>query len=138
MEERRGEAASRARANLVLDAIIKAEELEASEADINERVRGLMERFKAEDGSLEETRARFAADGRLDMIKHEIRYRKAIDLLVDNANIVEITEEQAAEKALKAVAQSQDATGGPQEEESGGAAQTEEDIPVTEGENEGK
>lgn len=109
IEERRGEAEKRARANLMLDAVIKAEEFEATETEIDERVREVMERFKVED-SPEETRLKFARDGRLDMIKHEIRYRKAVDLLVDNANIVEITEEQAAEKALEAgVQQTEDA-----------------------------
>ena len=139
IEERRGEAEKRARANLVLDAIIKAEELVASEEEINERVRELMKRFKVEEDSLEDTRAKFAADGRLDMIKHEIRYRKAVDLLVDNANIVEITEAQAAEKALETSAQSQDTTGEPQAGESGEVAQAGEDGPVKEeGEEEAK
>ncbi len=109
IEERRGEAQKRAKANLMLDAIIKAEGFEATEEEIDERVRELMERFKVEEGSVEETRQRFAMDGRLDMIKHEIRYRKAVDLLVDNANIVEITEEQAAEKASQVDAQTEEA-----------------------------
>lgn len=96
-EERRPEAAKRARANLVLDAIIKAEKIEVGEEEVDQRIQELMERFKIEV-PIEETRQKFARDGRLDMISHEIRYRKAVDLLVENANIVEITAEQAAAK----------------------------------------
>ncbi len=116
IEERRGEAEKRARANLVLDAIIKEEKFEATKEEIDQRIRDLMERFKVEE-DLEEARHKFSADGRLDMIKHEIRYRKAVDLLVETANFVEITEEQAAEKALEASSQPQDSTGEVQEEE---------------------
>jgi len=94
-EERREEAAKRAKVNLVLDAIVKAEGIEAAEADLNQRISELTERFKMNE-SLDEAREKFSHDGRLDMIKREIHYRKTMDLLVENANIVEITEEQAA------------------------------------------
>lgn len=109
IEERRGEAEKRARANLVLDAIIKVEEIEATKEEIDKRIRELMERFKVE-GELDEARMKFSADGRLDMIKHEIRYRKAVDLLVENARIEEMTPEEAEEKALKTVAPNQNET----------------------------
>lgn len=107
--ERREEAEKRARANLVLDAIIKAEKIEAGGEDIEKRIRELMERYKVEE-PLEQTREKFARDGRLDMIKHEIRYRKAVDLLVATANIVEITAEQPEEAAKEKADDRQDET----------------------------
>ena len=36
--------------------------------------------------------------GRLDIMEHEIRYRKAIDMLVENANIVEVEEADLEEE----------------------------------------
>lgn len=94
-DERREEAAKRVKINLVLDAIVKAEGIEADAADLDQRISELTKRFKMEE-SLDEAREKFSRDGRLDMIKREIRYRKIMDLLVENANIVETTEEQAA------------------------------------------
>jgi len=94
-DERREAATKRARINLVLDAIVKAEGIEAAEADLDQRISELMEKYKMKE-SLDEAREKFSRDGRLDILKREIRYRKIMDLLVENANIVEITEEQAA------------------------------------------
>ena len=89
-EERREEAEKRARANLVLDAIIKQEEIIASMKEIDAKIE---EFSQGQDVNPEEVKEKFARQGRLDMIAHEIRYRKAIDLLVEHANIVEKTEE---------------------------------------------
>ncbi len=89
-EERREEAEKRARANLVLDAIIKKEEIIASMKEIDAKIE---EFSQGQDVNPEEVKEKFARQGRLDMIAHEIRYRKAIDLLVEHANIVEKTEE---------------------------------------------
>lgn len=94
-EERREEAIKRTRINLVLDAIVKAEGIEADEADLDRRISELKDRFKMQE-SMDEAREKFSRDGRLDMIKREIRYRKTMDLLVENANVVDVTEEQAA------------------------------------------
>lgn len=123
IEERREEAEKRARANLVLDAIIKKENIEATKEEIDKRIVELMERFKVEE-DLDTARLKFSADGRLDMIKHEIRYRKAVDLLVDNARIEGLTPEQAEEKAMETVSSQNGAAG---LEEEYGTAEKQED-----------
>lgn len=123
MEERREEATKRARANLVLDAIIKKEQFEATKEEIDKRILELMEAYKVEE-DLDDARVKYSRDGRLDMIKHEIRYRKAIDLLVENANIEEITEEQAAERAVQESGQAQGEDTPLQEAEKGDTSET--------------
>ncbi len=89
-EERRDDAEKRARANLVLDAIIKKEEIIASMKEIDAKIKEISQ---DQDVDPEEVKEQFARQGRLDMIAHEIRYRKVIDLLVENANIVDKVEE---------------------------------------------
>lgn len=96
-EEYRDEAVKKVRANLVLDAIIKKEGFEATEEDVNERISSLAQ---SQNASLEDVKERLQQDGRIDMISHEIRYRKAIDMLVENANIVEVEEEEKEEEQL--------------------------------------
>ncbi len=93
-EERRDDAEKRARANLVLDAIIKEEEIIASMKEIDAR---LEEIAQNQDVDMEQLKEQFASQGRLDMIAHEIRYRKVIDLLVENAKIVDAVEGGAEE-----------------------------------------
>ncbi len=96
-EEYRDEAVKKVRGNLVLDAIIKKEGFEATEEDVNERISSLAQ---SQNASLEDVKERLQQDGRIDMISHEIRYRKAIDMLVENANIVEVEEEEKEEEQL--------------------------------------
>ncbi len=97
-EERRPEAESRARANLVLDAIIKEEQIEATEEEIEEKIKEVAQK---QDMNMEEVKVLFSRDGRMDMITHEIRYRRAIDILVEHAQVQEVEEEQ--EKASSEV-----------------------------------
>jgi len=90
-EERRPEAENRARANLVLDAIIKEEEIEATEEEIEEKIKEVAQK---QEMDMEKVKELFSRDGRMDMITHEIRYRRAIDMLVEHATIVEVDKEQ--------------------------------------------
>ncbi len=87
-EERREDAEKRARANLVLDAIIKKEEITASLKEIDAKIEEIAQKHD-QDLDVEEIKEQFAKQGRLDMIAHELRYRKAIDLLVEHANIID-------------------------------------------------
>ena len=89
-EERREEATNRAKANLVLDAIIKKEEINVSPEEVDEKIKEIIQ---GQDADFVEVRQQFEKQGRLDIMEHEIRYRKVIDLLVENANIVEVKEE---------------------------------------------
>jgi len=97
-EERREEARKRVRTNLVLEAIIKKEAFEVSNEEIETKIKELSDE---QDVDVNEIKERLAQNGRLDMIPREIRYRKAIDLLVENAVVEEETETggQEEEKA---------------------------------------
>ncbi len=111
-EERRPEAESRARANLVLDAIIKEEQIEATEEEIEEKIKEVAQK---QDMNMEEVKVLFSRDGRMDMITHEIRYRRAIDILVEHAQVQEVEEEQ--EKAFSEVTENEHATAEKTEDE---------------------
>lgn len=88
-EERRDEAVKRARANLVLEAIIKKEALEASDEEIEAKIKEIAEH---QNITVDEVKEKFAQNGRLEMISQDICYRKAVDLLVENAVVEEIEE----------------------------------------------
>lgn len=93
-EERREEALKRAKANLVLDAIIKKEGIEVSPEEIDEKIK---EAIQGQDVDFDEVKEKFAKQGRLDIMAHEMRYRKVINFLVEHANIVEVEEEDKEE-----------------------------------------
>ena len=99
-EEQRGEALKHAKANLVLDAIIKKEALEATDEEIDEKLREIVQNANVKNNTdeidLEKIKEQFKKQGRLDIMAHEIRYRKAIDLLVEHANNIQV--EPASEK----------------------------------------
>ncbi len=97
--EQRGEALKHAKANLVLDAIIKKEALEASDEEIEDKLREVVQNAQnaqnanvnnKDEIDLEIIKEQFEKQGRLDIMAHEIRYRKAIDLLVEHANVIQV------------------------------------------------
>lgn len=120
-KERRADATKHAKANLVLDAIIKQEGIEATEEEVEEQIREIADRQEVDVAGIKE---QFSKQGRLDIMAHEIRYRKVIDLLVKHANVIEVdkpaaeAEETAAEKET-AVAEETEA------DEQAGASPTE-------------
>ena len=73
-----GEAEFRVRTNLVLEAIVEQEDLDATEEEIQKEVAGL-----AEEYGMEEQAVRDALND--DMLKHDIRLKKAIDLITGTA-----------------------------------------------------
>lgn len=97
-DERREEASKRAKANLVLDAIIKKEAIEVSEEEIDEKINEVVSGQNAEDVDLVKIKEQFAKQGRIDIIAHEIRYRKVIDLLVEHAEIIEVEKKETEKK----------------------------------------
>lgn len=116
-DEYREEATKRAKANLVLDAIIKAEEIEASAEEVDLKVKEIAEKQGAD---LEGVKELFAKQGRLDIIAHEIRYRKVIDLLVEHARIIEV-EAVAENTNIKSTVQEKESASEEQKEASGDA-----------------
>jgi trigger factor len=78
----REEAGNRVRNNLVLEAVAKAEGLEATEAELDaelEKLAGMYQR------SVEEVTSIFRQNGMLDNIKADLAIRKTIDFLVENS-----------------------------------------------------
>ena len=95
-EERRGEAMIRVKANLTLDAIIKKEGITAPDEEVEVRLRELAGTQENEEVDFEKLKDDFIKSGRIDMVTREICYKKAVEFLVANAVIEEISEEEAA------------------------------------------
>ncbi len=72
------------RAQLLLDEIGKAEKLEAGEDELNDEIRRHAEALR---GDPEEIRERLVSRGRLGALRGDIIRRKALDLIVDRADI---------------------------------------------------
>ena len=73
------DAEKRVRVNLVLEAIVEAEKIEASEEEIEAEIGKMAEMYKM---SVEDIKK---ALGGSDALKSDITFRKAIDFLVDNS-----------------------------------------------------
>lgn len=113
-EERREEAAKRVRANLVLGEIIKKEAFEVTDDELDTKIKEI-----AGERDVNETKEQLAKSGRLDMIRQDIRYRKAVDLLVEEAVVKEIEEEIEDIEKVKVSENQEPAAGSeePKEEE---------------------
>lgn len=94
-EERREEATKRAKANLVLDAIIKKEGIDVAPQEIDEKIR---EAVQGQEVDFDKVKEQFEKQGRLDIMAHEMRYRKVIDLLVEHASIIEVEEDREEDR----------------------------------------
>lgn len=82
-----GDAEFRVRTNLVLEAIVEAEELGATEEEMEEEIKNL-----AKEYGMEEANVRSVLTD--DMLKHDIAMKKAIDLITSTAKeTLEPTEE---------------------------------------------
>jgi trigger factor len=77
-----GDAEKRVRNNLVLEEIAKAENLEVSDADIEEELNNLSKLYNR---PAEELRNIFAANGYLDNMGADLKVRKAVKFLVDSS-----------------------------------------------------
>ncbi|NLG85454.1 MAG: trigger factor [Firmicutes bacterium] len=82
-EEMRPAAEWEVREDLVLDAIAKAEGIEPSEEEINQRLAELAAALKIKE--VDQLRATFAADGRLSALTWAIRREKAVKFLAEKA-----------------------------------------------------
>jgi len=78
----REEAERRVRSNLVLEAVAKAEGIEASEEDEEAELSRMAEMYQR---SVEEIRSIFTANGMIDGIKTDLAIRKTIDFLVESS-----------------------------------------------------
>jgi trigger factor len=86
-EEKRGEAEKRTKANLVLDAVVKKEGFTVDDSEIDAKIAELAESYHDQPDRIKEI---FEKQGRIPLMKEELRVRKAVDLLVREARIKKI------------------------------------------------
>lgn len=78
----KGDAEKRVRNNLVLEEIAKVENLEVSDADIEEELENLSKMYNR---SAEELRSIFSSNGYLDNLASDLKVRKAVKFLVEQS-----------------------------------------------------
>lgn len=93
-EEKRGEAERRTKANLVLDAVVKKEGFAVDDSEIDAEIIALSDRHHDDP---ERIRDIFEKQGRIPLLKEELRIRKAIDLLVEEAEIEKVKKAEKKE-----------------------------------------
>jgi trigger factor len=81
-EQMKADAEKRVRNNLVLEEIAKAENLEVSDADVQEEFESLS---KVYGRPVDELREIFVSNGYMDNIRSDLKVRKAVNFLVDNS-----------------------------------------------------
>ena len=90
-EENRPEAERRTKANLVLDAIAKKEGIIVDDSEVDKRIAEIAESYNDQPERIKDI---LEKQGRLPAIKEEMRIRKAVDIIVENANITMVKKEQ--------------------------------------------
>ncbi|MGG2064204.1 trigger factor [Bacillus sp. S14(2024)] len=78
-EQMKEDAAKRVTTNLVLEAIIKAENIEVTEEEVNAEVEKMAEMYNMPVDAVKQ------ALGNVEGVKEELQIRKAVDFLVDNS-----------------------------------------------------
>jgi trigger factor len=86
-DEKREEAQKRAKANLALDAIIQKEGFKATDEEVEERIAKFAEGHGQDVATI---KAYFEAQGQSNVIREEIKFRKAVDFLVSEAKITDV------------------------------------------------
>jgi trigger factor len=84
-EQMTGDAEKRVRNNLVLEAIAKAESIEATEEDVNEELETMAKQYQR---SADELRSILSANGNLDGLKSDLKVRKTVQFLVEHSKAV--------------------------------------------------
>jgi len=83
-EQMKPDAEKRVRNNLVLEAIAKAEGLEATEEDLEKELQTMADTYQR---PVEEIRSILTANGRLDDIQSELSMKRAVDFLVEHSKV---------------------------------------------------
>lgn len=81
-EQMKEDASKRVRTNLVLEAIIQVENVEASEEDVNAELENMASMYQVEVDQLKQM-----LGGNTDMIKEDLKFKKAIDLLAEESKV---------------------------------------------------
>ncbi|GEM00611.1 trigger factor [Halolactibacillus halophilus] len=79
-DQMKGDADKRVQTNLVLEAIAQVENLEATDEDVQEELQSMAEMYNLEMEQLTQM-----LGGNTDAIKDDLKFKKAIDFLVDNS-----------------------------------------------------
>jgi len=96
-EDRREEAEQRTRANLVLDAIAKKEGFTVEDSELDEKIKEIADSYNDEPDRIRDI---IEKQGRIPVMKEELRIRQVIDLMVEEAKITMVKKEdkEAEEK----------------------------------------
>ncbi|PRO64927.1 trigger factor [Alkalicoccus urumqiensis] len=89
-EQFREDAEKRVRMNMTLAAIAEAENLEATEEDVNQELENMAEMYQR---PVDEIKQLLAMQGGTDVLKDDLQVRKAIDFLVDQSTKTAPSEE---------------------------------------------
>jgi trigger factor len=81
-EQFKEDAEKRVRANLVLEAIAKAENIEVTEEEIEQEIKDMAKEMGRE---VDDVRRILEAQGAMESVKEQLRVKKTIDLLVSNS-----------------------------------------------------
>ncbi|MCQ2008562.1 MAG: trigger factor [Sporolactobacillus sp.] len=87
-DQMKDDAEKRVRANLTLEAIAKAESIEATDEEVEEELKKMAEQYKISADQIK------AAMGGTDFIKGDLQLRKAVDFLVENSKPKAAAEEK--------------------------------------------
>lgn len=82
-EQMKDDAEERVKTNLTLTAIAEAEEIEATEEDVDKELEAMSTQFNISVEDIKKTL------GNTDIVKGDVRVKKVIDLLLDKAKLVE-------------------------------------------------
>ena len=100
-EQFKGSAEGRVKTQQVLEAIVEEEGIEASDDEVTEEINRIAQMHNQEP---EQIRTVLEAQGQLDMLKKEKALRKAIEFLVENAEVKEVDPEEKKKEAEEAEA----------------------------------
>src|SRR5690606_26955297 len=81
-EQMKPDAEKRVRQSLVLEAIAKAESIEATEEDVNEELENMAKQYQR---TADEIRAILSANGNLESLKRDLVTKKTVQFLLDNS-----------------------------------------------------
>ena len=95
LEEAKPDAEQALRREAVLTAIVEAERIEVSDDEVLE---ALGDTATQGGTSPKKLLDRLRSDGRIDQVKEDLAARKAVDLLVDQAQAISVDQAQAREK----------------------------------------
>lgn len=82
------DAAQRVKTNLVLEAIVDDAKLEASEDEIKDEIKDLAKQYGMEEDAVEKALSK-------DMLSHDIKIKKAVDLVADSAKQIKADDKKA-------------------------------------------